>query len=601
MGVVTPITRDTTTGNQRNTQAGEFVDVAFGGTGAGNAPAARTNLGAAANGANSDITSLTGLTTALSVAQGGTGNTTGDASALSVTAAGGTAARTHADRAADKVSVKDFGATGDGITDDGPAFKKALSSNRHVLIPAGVYLIGTTVGASALSDLIIELLAGATVKQAPTLASKCLQFNNCTRVRLTGSGRASLIDVSAAPNSQAGQANDAIYFSGGSNCEVDHLRLYAGASYVTAGGDSGVFGACDAVKIHHNIFEGFSDEGVYISGLGNGDTTNGRGEVYSNTFINCANAGGTKRLYQSVSWHDNVIIGGQNGFFSGEADTSNLPGVRNLFLNNRFEGLTGTAITSRISQLDQISGNTGYNLQGNFISLEGTSGALVKNNRLFIDPAVYVSPSTQYGVVVQARTFNGMTYNSSGNIVQDNTFSGVYTPMRELDANQTSNAFLNNVYAGNTSTPSVLSARSYISDQQIRRLQGLATGFTGAEKVEAQASLKSTNGNTSNVYTITIGNSRSTRVEVSAVANGLGANAFGQSARATFRRPNGGAVTQVGTTEFGAPQNDFGATPGINIIADTASNVIRVQITGVAATTMYWVLNITYTIVAIDT
>ena len=49
--------------------------VADGGTGASTAANARTNLGAAASGANSDITSLTGLTTALSVAQGGTGST----------------------------------------------------------------------------------------------------------------------------------------------------------------------------------------------------------------------------------------------------------------------------------------------------------------------------------------------------------------------------------------------------------------------------------------------------------------------------------------------------------------------------------------------
>jgi hypothetical protein len=47
-----------------------------GGTGGSNAATARTNLGAAASGANSDITSLTGLTTPLSVAQGGTGAAT---------------------------------------------------------------------------------------------------------------------------------------------------------------------------------------------------------------------------------------------------------------------------------------------------------------------------------------------------------------------------------------------------------------------------------------------------------------------------------------------------------------------------------------------
>lgn len=47
--------------------------VADGGTGANSASGARTNLGAAASGANSDITSLSGLSTALSVGQGGTG------------------------------------------------------------------------------------------------------------------------------------------------------------------------------------------------------------------------------------------------------------------------------------------------------------------------------------------------------------------------------------------------------------------------------------------------------------------------------------------------------------------------------------------------
>lgn len=52
-----------------------LLPVAKGGTNATTSAAARTNLGAAASGANSDITSLTGLTTPLSEAQGGTGGT----------------------------------------------------------------------------------------------------------------------------------------------------------------------------------------------------------------------------------------------------------------------------------------------------------------------------------------------------------------------------------------------------------------------------------------------------------------------------------------------------------------------------------------------
>ena len=50
--------------------------VADGGTGASDAGTARTNLGAAASGANTDITSLGGLTTDIAIADGGTGAST---------------------------------------------------------------------------------------------------------------------------------------------------------------------------------------------------------------------------------------------------------------------------------------------------------------------------------------------------------------------------------------------------------------------------------------------------------------------------------------------------------------------------------------------
>ena len=52
------------------------LGVSVGGTGASTSANARTGLGAAKSGANSDISALSGLTTALSVAQGGTGDTT---------------------------------------------------------------------------------------------------------------------------------------------------------------------------------------------------------------------------------------------------------------------------------------------------------------------------------------------------------------------------------------------------------------------------------------------------------------------------------------------------------------------------------------------
>jgi hypothetical protein len=56
--------------------SGDSIPVTAGGTGSTTASGARTALSAAASGANSDITSITGLTTPLTVAQGGTGAAT---------------------------------------------------------------------------------------------------------------------------------------------------------------------------------------------------------------------------------------------------------------------------------------------------------------------------------------------------------------------------------------------------------------------------------------------------------------------------------------------------------------------------------------------
>jgi hypothetical protein len=60
---------------------------------------------------------------------------------------GGTGAqdRTLTSRLQDFVSVKDFGAVGDGVTDDTAAIRTAITNHRHVFIPAGDYRITSTI------------------------------------------------------------------------------------------------------------------------------------------------------------------------------------------------------------------------------------------------------------------------------------------------------------------------------------------------------------------------------------------------------------------------------------------------------------------------
>ena len=57
----------------------------------------------------------------------------------------GTVDRRIADKFSEAVSVRDFGAAGDGVTDDAPAFAAALDAHFAVHIPAGRYRLATTV------------------------------------------------------------------------------------------------------------------------------------------------------------------------------------------------------------------------------------------------------------------------------------------------------------------------------------------------------------------------------------------------------------------------------------------------------------------------
>lgn len=80
---------DTATTAATATNVTGVIAVTNGGTGATTGSAARANLAAAASGANSDITSLSGLTTSLSTAQGGTGADTSGATGGSLMIATG--------------------------------------------------------------------------------------------------------------------------------------------------------------------------------------------------------------------------------------------------------------------------------------------------------------------------------------------------------------------------------------------------------------------------------------------------------------------------------------------------------------------------------
>ncbi len=60
-------------------------------------------------------------------------------------AGGGAVTRTSSDKLSDLISIKDFGAIGDGIADDTNAIINALAAASAVFVPVGTYLISSTI------------------------------------------------------------------------------------------------------------------------------------------------------------------------------------------------------------------------------------------------------------------------------------------------------------------------------------------------------------------------------------------------------------------------------------------------------------------------
>jgi hypothetical protein len=108
---------------------------------------------------SADVTpSDTGVAAGLGTAIGGRLSRTGDASAATVVTTGSSAARTLFARFSDVLNAKDYGAKGDGVTDDTAAIQRWLaavgSSGGTGYVPSGSYLI---------SNAITQTLAGVSV------------------------------------------------------------------------------------------------------------------------------------------------------------------------------------------------------------------------------------------------------------------------------------------------------------------------------------------------------------------------------------------------------------------------------------------------------
>ena len=198
-------------------------------------------------------------------------------------------------------SIKDFGAKGNGRTDDQEAFVKASAffnkrkGNGKLIIPKGIYLVGrqqfmgnepnsriTYVGDYAIdlrscSNMIIEGKPGAVLKDNDSL--RIGAFYPATGKPF----KHSMKDINVKPEyaNYASNAGNIIYTSGCSNIKISGLTIDGNVGNFIFGGNWGI-GRNAFELIHYGVYildshditvsncdiKNFSCDGIYIANLG---------------------------------------------------------------------------------------------------------------------------------------------------------------------------------------------------------------------------------------------------------------------------------------------------------------------------------------------
>ena len=224
--------------NINDLQVGQPLAVSLGGTNATTAAGARASLGAAARGDNSDITSITGLTTALSLDQGGTGGTTAQTGLFSL------------EGVSNAVNV---GSTGQSLIVNGKAavageYRVELKSIRPGSSKASVSTVG--------QEIVVDINADDVLNDA----SQNVNLNNFRITNLAPPVSAN----DAATKDYADSVAQGLTLK--LSCVAASTSNFSGTYFNTTGTVSAVDTGADSFTINNHGFS--TGERVYISSTG---------------------------------------------------------------------------------------------------------------------------------------------------------------------------------------------------------------------------------------------------------------------------------------------------------------------------------------------
>lgn len=328
-----------------------------------------------------------------------------DSTAAIFTATGtGAATRSIGGKLRDTVNVKDFGAVGDGVTNDTAAFTAAIAAgHKRILVPKGNYLINSLISLATSGIKIIGDGKTATIITQAVLGTGVFD--------MVGS-HCSIEDLSIIYNGQGTVGGTAINVAGsfyGSLKNVYIYRAYRGVHYKTAANSH----SANHVVVEDATFAGVEQDGVFNI------LWNHCWIINSNITTLCTS--GCIRQINQVEGCDFTDIHTFMGVSNLVTDAAtNATGSRpsfNKFTNVYFDASAGSSINNS-AEMDFI--DCWFSARGTGLDIANADGIRFSGGNV-------INCNTN-GIVVEATakrvSFNGVSVRANG-VTTANTYDGI--------------------------------------------------------------------------------------------------------------------------------------------------------------------------------